>query len=452
MATTYATRTFGTPTSPYKFTISFWVKRSKLSVSHIAPFTAGTYMSTNMGQFLFSGDDTLLCQTYNAAGSVTMAQDTNMTFTDVNGWYNIVLGVDGTLASAGDRQKLYVNGELITSLAADTDASQDTDLAWNQNGIVCMLGNRAGISYYFDGYLSHVHFIDGTQYAASDFGSTDATTGQWKINTAPSVTYGNNGFFVLKNGNSLTDQSGNSNDFTLGGGAILDMKDCPSDVYATNNPLVKQQTSYAMQYCNTWCRTSDAAMFCASSTLGIEAGKFYAEVKCGTIEASAKGQLGISGDVGKMSNTNDYPGGASDSYSYASDGAKMSEGSETGGYGDSWTTGDIISIAYDADNNKLYFAKNGVWQDSGDPTSGSTGTGAISIEAPSNTVDGAFFFACGDNATSGSTTTEYNWNYGNGYFGATAISSEGTNASGIGKFEYDVPAGYTALSTKGLNE
>ena len=45
-----------------------------------------------------------------------------------------------------------------------------------------------------------------------------------------------------------------------------------------------------------------------------------------------------------------------------------------------------------------------------------------------------------------------NYNFGNGYFGATAISSEGTNASGIGKFEYDVPTGFTALSTKGLNE
>ena len=43
-------------------------------------------------------------------------------------------------------------------------------------------------------------------------------------------------------------------------------------------------------------------------------------------------------------------------------------------------------------------------------------------------------------------------NFGNGFFGTTAISSEGTNASGIGKFEYDVPTGFTALSTKGLNE
>ena len=59
------------------------------------------------------------------------------------------------------------------------------------------------------------------------------------------------------------------------------------------------------------------------------------------------------------------------------------------------------------------------------------------------------FFECGDAAAG----QNANWsaNFGNGYFGTTAIASEGTNASGIGKFEYDVPTGYTALSTKGLN-
>ena len=41
-------------------------------------------------------------------------------------------------------------------------------------------------------------------------------------------------------------------------------------------------------------------------------------------------------------------------------------------------------------------------------------------------------------------------NFGNGYFGTTAVASAGTNASGIGIFEYDVPTGFTALSTKGI--
>ena len=46
---------------------------------------------------------------------------------------------------------------------------------------------------------------------------------------------------------------------------------------------------------------------------------------------------------------------------------------------------------------------------------------------------------------------QFQINFGNGYFGTTAVSSAGTNASGNGIFEYDVPTGFTALSTKGLN-
>ena len=45
-----------------------------------------------------------------------------------------------------------------------------------------------------------------------------------------------------------------------------------------------------------------------------------------------------------------------------------------------YTVGDIIGVALDLTNNKLYFRKNGTWEKSGDPTSGSTGTGTIVIE------------------------------------------------------------------------
>jgi hypothetical protein len=113
------------------------------------------------------------------------------------------------------------------------------------------------------------------------------------------------------------------------------------------------------------------------------------------------------------------------------------------------SAGDKVMIAVDLDNSKLYFGYNGTWQNSGDPTSGSTGTGAISITPASDLSNGCYFFAVGDEVTSDDTT--YRGNFGNGYFGSTQISSAGTNASGIGIFEYDVPTGYTALSTKGLN-
>ena len=96
----------------------------------------------------------------------------------------------------------------------------------------------------------------------------------------------------------------------------------------------------------------------------------------------------------------------------------------------------------DLDNQKLYFGKNGTWENSGDPESGATGTGSVKDLTANEFYH---FVIC---PRGGSTYC----NFGNGYFGTTAISSEGTNASGIGKFEYDVPTGYTALSTKGLNE
>ena len=109
-----------------------------------------------------------------------------------------------------------------------------------------------------------------------------------------------------------------------------------------------------------------------------------------------------------------------------------------------------LVVAIDCDNNYVYFGKNGTWQNSGDPTSGSSGTGGVAITAATSTELRNYFFGCSDNANNGGSTFQFN--FGNGCFGTTAISSEGTNASGIGKFEYDVPTGYTALCTKGLNE
>ena len=85
--------------------------------------------------------------------------------------------------------------------------------------------------------MSHFHLCDGQSYAPTEFGETDSTTGEWKIKTSPSVTYGNNGFFVLKDGNSGTDQSPNTNNFTVTGGTLTKTEDCPSNVFATMNPL-----------------------------------------------------------------------------------------------------------------------------------------------------------------------------------------------------------------------
>jgi hypothetical protein len=82
--------------------------------------------------------------------------------------------------------------------------------------------------------MAHVHFIDGTAYDADTFGETDATTGIWKPKTAPSVTYGTNGFFLkfASSGSMGTDSSGNGNNFTVNG-TLTQTQDTPSNVFAT---------------------------------------------------------------------------------------------------------------------------------------------------------------------------------------------------------------------------
>ena len=107
----------------------------------------------------------------------------------------------------------------------------------------------------------------------------------------------------------------------------------------------------------------------------------------------------------------------------------------------------MIGIAMDLDNNKLYFSKNGTFQNSGDPTTGSTGTGAFSIAAASTTHDEVYYFAGGSNKNND--TTRMDFNFGNPAF---SISSGNADANGHGNFEYAVPSGYFALCTKNLAE
>ena len=108
-----------------------------------------------------------------------------------------------------------------------------------------------------------------------------------------------------------------------------------------------------------------------------------------------------------------------------------------------------IGVAVDLTNSKLYFSKNGTWQNSGVPTSGATGTGAVSITAVASTPLGVYFAGL-SYYTSASAT--FNTNFGNGYFGTTSHGETNADDAGIGLFKYDVPAGYYALCTTNLGD
>jgi len=441
MANTHLTRTFGTSTNTDIFTISTWVKRSELDDNDFFVYATGGNSDDNWFQVGFANDNKFIISAYN-----TVWLKTNRVFRDVNAWYHIVIKADSPQGTASNRLKLYVNGVEETSFTTDnrSSISQGQTWGWNKNSIVHYIGSKAG-SNYFDGCLSHFHFSDGYAYDASTFGSTDSTTGEWQINTSPSFTLGTNGFTILKDGNTITDQSTNSNNWTLAGGTLTKTEDCPSNVFATWNPLFPAGGSLNYDAGNTRLyNTGTAAYRTSVSTLGASTGKFYAEFKCegdtfftGVIDINST-KMGINDTTfGSSSSMTAYGYGI-----FNSTGNVMNNASTVvSGYSAALANGDILGIALDATNKKLYFAKNGVWQNSGVPTSGSTGTGAISLASGDRT----WVFASSVNGTNISA------NFGNGYFNETAVSSAGTNASGNGIFEYDVPTGFTALSTKGLN-
>ena len=445
MASTYLSRTPSSASNRKTFTISTWVKRGTIGNNQ---YMINAYSdSNNFGALYFDVSDTLVAK-LKISSVVNTTLVTNRVFRDTSAWYHIVWKVDTTQSTESDRSKLYINGVEETSFSGETYLSQNADTAFN-NTVEHSIGALTA-SNYFDGSMSHIHLIDGTAYDASAFGETDATTGEWIGKTSPSVTYGTNGFFILKDGNGITDQSGEGNDFTLGGGTLTDLKDSPDNTFATINLLQHSDSGQTLSNGNLTATNSGSFSISNSSTICNNIGKYYAECKIQSIGDSNTGIIIGFINVDKepfqnIATTDYYPGDKPYGAGwYSANGSVYINQSGVLSL-NSFTTGDVLQFAMDLDNGYFYFGKNGTWQNSANPTSGSTGTGGLALSSMGSS---------GDTFTFGSSTKNNaitNYNFGNGYFGTTAVASAGTNASGIGIFEYDVPSGYTALSTKGLN-
>ena len=459
MASTDLTRTHTVATADErkKHTFSAWIKLSAIGSDSNTFFSnrpSGNYrfyyMIMNSGGGGNTVPNAFYCyMVYN--GSAMLEASGTRKLRDVNGWYHIVVRTDTTQAAAADRFRVYINGEQ-DPVTLHHAPDQNEELQVNRDTIH-YIGEEGNGNGQFNGSMSHIHFCDGYSYGPDSFGSTDSTTGEWKINTSPSVSYGTNGFFILKNGNSVTDQSGNSHNWTVNAGTLTKTEDNPSNVFATLNSLnIPTSNAPTFENGNTASTTSSSGSgkFGGSSTLGMTSGKWYCEARA-KIPGSSRNVFGLSGAVSLVArNNNSFLSDTDNSIGWYSADGTVAYNNSSQYTASSYANDDILMIAVDMDNLKVYLGKNGTWQNSGVPTSGSTGTGAITIAAASSCHDGAYFFCFSDD-TSTSAVAKFEYNFGNGYFGTTAVSSAGTNASGIGIFEYDVPAGYTALCTKGLN-
>jgi hypothetical protein len=192
-ASAYLSRTPASAGSTTTGTISTWFKIGS-NVGGIL-FEQGNGTNTNRVGIWVSVTTSKL-QGYVIVGGTTYSVISNAVLRDYSAWYHVVLTVDTTNSTAGDRLRLYLNGERIslgTDQASSIPQNQVTQL--NGTGPSRIGYNQYATSYYFDGYMTEFNLVDGQALTADDFGEYDDTTGVWKPKEYTG-TYGTNGFYL----------------------------------------------------------------------------------------------------------------------------------------------------------------------------------------------------------------------------------------------------------------
>jgi len=146
------------------------------------------------------------------------------------------------------------------------------------------------------------------------------------------------------------------------------------------------------------------------SNFSKSSGKWYFEV---TIDSGTTHYVGIGTE---HANLNDSVGSDEYGYAYCDLDGKKYHNATPEAFGNTFEAGDVVGVALDLDNNKVWFSKNGVWQDSGVPASG---------------TDEAYSIAPG--------TYFAMWS---GYDEGQATANFGDSA-----FSHSLPSGFTAFAT-----
>jgi len=445
----YLQRTAGANTGEDNATLSFWFK-----LGNIKSDNNGGHIMTEGGTTGYTIMQIYAQKIY--IGSSAFGTMFPNLIRDPSAWYHLFVAFDSSQATDTNRVKAYLNGVLLTDAVTFTDyPDQNENLDLCVDGNTTRVGSRGNSgAEAFDGYLAEFHFLDGTTKAYTDFGEFDEDSGIWKPKEYTDGSYGNNGFFLefkqsgagADSSGIGADTSGEDNHFAVTNLAATDQcTDTPANNFCTLNPLdvgsdLRDNGSFAEGNCylTNGDTSGQANQQRVRGTMAVANGKWYYEMQVKG-NSAAIGALDI--DVAHGTTTANsmmiqYLQQGEFVYFNGSGATTVTSGIDT------YTDDDNVGFALDMDNLKAYCHKNGTWQDSGDPTSGATGTGAVPI------ISGTELSPLALDDSSGSAGTS-SWNFGNP---PHSISSGNADANGYGNFEYAVPSGYYALCTKNLAE
>ena len=432
---------FGSDGTLNKWTFSMWFKRSTVGTAQ----RLFCVLDTGMDDYMkFDTADQLEWTFDHEDGSNRGILKTNRKFRDVSAWYHLVCRLDTTDGTAGDRMRMYINGVEETSFETETNPTEDEtgDIGRDNNHYI----GTSGSSQYFDGYFAEVCMINNQSLAPTSFGEFDSASGIWKPIDVSDLTPGTNGFYLdFEASDNLGNDAFGGTDWGETNLAATDQSiDTCTNNFATMNPLMPLGSNIAYSDGNLTITPGTSDYKTTASTIAVSSGKWYAEFKAVSgHNGSTDVSIGIVGADTFLASTGSKAMSAyTNAFSYGSGGLVKQYNNSTIRTDATYTNDNIIGIAVDMDNLKLYWSKDGAFQNSGDPTSGATGTGAVAI-----TPAQLYYIAVATISSGGVKVFSAN-------FGSPPYSESGgeTDGDGYGNFAHAVPSGYFALNTKNLAE
>ncbi len=364
----HLTRTFAAGGSASTWTLSFWIKAwNETQACYI--FTGGTgttsYITMDVGQLRFYSNNHDL--------------KTNAKYRDPAAWMHVVCLADTTNGTTADRERMYVNGERITSFATESNVSGSGWALGDFNSASDHYFNRLTTGNQQDFILADVHFVDAAAKEPTDFGEFHSDTGQW-IPKKYSGSHGTTGFHLKFNDLydssgtiKVPDNSSNSNEWSC------------SNINATAPVLgVPSGFSYwTAGYTSGWSVASSKTSGDDSDYIAQalpSSGKVYWETVIQN--PSTYACIGVTDEGGDAAGPDGYEDNMSGFYfnnttTYKpltlakKDGGTSTADQLTHGpaIADSWSHGDVLQWAFDADNSKMWVGRNGTWL-TGDPGAG----------------------------------------------------------------------------------
>jgi hypothetical protein len=346
-------------------TFSAWVKRSSFGGRQTLFRTNTSEMHYSFAESAQGNENAFFC--YGGAGAVYLVS--NPVFRDPSAWFHLCVAWDTTQSTSTDRLKLYINGVRQTSWKTGTFPSQNFEGGLNKANKHGLGANSSG-GEPFSGGLADVYFIDGSALSPVDNFIELDSNGVYQAREY-SGTFGTNGFHLpFSDATSTTtiakDNSGNSNNFTASGISVTagsgndSLFDSPKNGDQTD-------TGAGGEVSGNYCTLNPLAISGTLSNGNLEGQCPVGSSQHATFAIPASGKWYFEAEMTNSGILNlglaaHRPAGHiyqnPNSVLYSTSGVKNVDAVTDQSYGATWTSGDIIGVACDADAGTITFYKN----------------------------------------------------------------------------------------------